>query len=387
MFTCPHCAQDLQPQRGQQGVIYTCPICKGHAVAISILRRIFSPAQVNSIWDEAEKDPAPDGCDCPICRAAMHHVTWSEPARAMTLDLCLRCAFVWFDPQEYEELAPAPPKPHALGEIDMSKLSLDAREALAMQKVREIAQTSNDYGEAPDEAWKTLPAILGLPVEIDGDEPPRAPVATYALTAVISVVTFYTFFLQYSQHVDVFSILGLIPAEMGRFYGLTFVTSFFLHVSLVHLVGNLYFLVTFGRHVEGYLGSWRYLLLMAAAALVGDLTDIACTSQSMAPMIGASGGISGVLAFYAIKFPHARLSILFRYIVYFRWITIPAWVMFAIWILLQFQGAYNQLHQLDNVASLAHLGGVIAGIAFWALWRNLDTKPAAASVGPQITVN
>ncbi len=32
---------------------------------------------------------------------------------------------------------------------------------------------------------------------------------------------------------------GLIPAEFARHYGLTFITSFFLHGGLVHLIGNV----------------------------------------------------------------------------------------------------------------------------------------------------
>jgi membrane associated rhomboid family serine protease len=39
-------------------------------------------------------------------------------------------------------------------------------------------------------------------------------------------------------------------------------------------------------------------------------------------------------------------------------------------------GAWEQIKGIGSVASLAHLGGSAVGVAFWAIWRNLDQKPA-----------
>jgi membrane associated rhomboid family serine protease len=98
------------------------------------------------------------------------------------------------------------------------------------------------------------------------------------------------------------------------------------------------------------------------------------------PCIGASGGISGLIAFYALKFPHARLGILFRYYyVYFKWIQFPAWVAFILWILLQFWGAYKQIAGFSNVSALAHLGGTALGVLLWAVWKKTESQPATTT--------
>lgn len=377
MFACPHCAQALQQQRGPQGVVWSCPACRGHAASLGVLRKVFGPERVATIWGESCRDEVERGCACPVCQGSTARVTWLEQGRPLVVDLCRRCEFVWFDPGEYESLAPAPPPPPPLGQIDETALPPEAREALAMERVRELAR--QEYtSDGPPSEWKSLPALFGFPVEVDDLPAPRAPVATYALGAAIAVVSFWAFYAVFGLHQAVVERFGLVPAHWTRSGGLTLVTSFFLHGSLMHLVGNLYFLVVFGRHVEEYIGSWRWLLLVAVAALLGDFVDIALTSDSTVPLIGASGGISGLLAFYALKFPHARLGLL----VFYRWVNIPSWGAFALWIAFQLWGAYQQLEHVGNVASLAHLGGVVAGLAFWLPWRNLDSKPAPGAISP-----
>jgi membrane associated rhomboid family serine protease len=288
----------------------------------------------------------------------------------LALDVCQRCEFMWFDATEFEAMPPPMPKPRELGDIDESKLPQEMRVKLAEMRVDQMRKTMPDE---PDREWKSIPALFGFPVEMDAAPYARPPWATWLLSAVIVAVSIAAFTrLQYA--VDTY---GLIPAQAWREKGLTFITSFFLHAGIFHLVGNVYFLLIFGCHVEDFLGRWRWLLLVVLAALVGDFCDILIDPHQDIPTIGASGGISGLIAFYALKFPHAQLGFLFRYgYVYFRWIRFPAWVAFLLWVLLQMIGAWEQIKGIGSVASLAHLGGSAVGVAFWAIWRNLDQKPA-----------
>jgi membrane associated rhomboid family serine protease len=138
------------------------------------------------------------------------------------------------------------------------------------------------------------------------------------------------------------------------------------------LLGNLYFFITFGDNVEDYLGHKRFALLLVAATLTGAALHIAINPSSDIPCVGASGGISGLIAFYAFRFPEARLGWLFRMGLYFRWIRIPAWGWFGIWMLFQALGLILQVSGLSRVSAAAHLGGVLAGVLFWALWRKSD---------------
>lgn len=151
--------------------------------------------------------------------------------------------------------------------------------------------------------------------------------------------------------------------------GLTLVTSFFLHGSLLHLIGNGVFLLMFGDNVEDFLGHARYALLLVGASLAGDLIHIFFEPKGELPCIGASGGISGVIMFYALQFPRARLVQMFRFGLVIRWVRFSAWTAILVWIGLQLFGVWEQISGVSNVSALAHLGGAAFGAGFWFLSR------------------
>ena len=85
--------------------------------------------------------------------------------------------------------------------------------------------------------------------------------------------------------------------------------------------------------------------------------------DSSAPLIGASGAISGVLGAFFICNPSARITlVLDPSLIYFlRRLTIrlPAWVFLPMWFFLQLSMGLNG--QASNVAFWAHVGGFLAG--------------------------
>src|SRR5207245_9825902 len=110
----------------------------------------------------------------------------------------------------------------------------------------------------------------------------------------------------------------------------------FLQAGISHLAGNMYFLLAFGHAVENFLRPLRYLVLMSLAALIGELAHIALDPRSQTPCSGASGGIAGVIMFYALNFPRMRLAFLWRLgFAWSRWIRLDAWFVFVLWFLFQ----------------------------------------------------
>jgi len=381
MFTCPNCGSTLTRTQGPKGLFWSCTQCGGRAVAIPVIRAALGNDRVNALWSRAINAPDDTGKSCPICARTMTEVTMGVGSQSLELDVCKRCEFVWFDATEFESIPPPKPKPKEPGEVDDKDLPQAAREAIALYKVQQIAERSRqETGEMPDEGWKTIPAIFGLPVEMESDPLARVPLATLLTALMIAAVSIWGFF----DLDNVVQKFGLIPDEAWRYGGLTFLTSFFLHGGIIHLIGNLYFLIIFGEHVEDYLGRKRWLLLLFLAAIAGDVLHIMFDPRGTNPCIGASGGIAGLIAFYAFKFPHARLGILLRFGLIFipKWIYFPAWVAFGLWLLLQFWGAYAQIAGFSSVSSLAHLGGTAVGVALWYFWRKMELKPATAAARP-----
>jgi len=232
---------------------------------------------------------------------------------------------------------------------------------------------------APEESWKQIAAFLGLPVEFDAPEEQQRPWTTWLLAAAVICASFLAF-----PHLrEVVQCFGLIPAQATRLDGLTFITSFFLHAGIIHLAGNMYFLLAFGHAVENFLRPLRYLAVIALAAIIGDLAHIAFDPHSQIPCIGASGGIAGVITFYALNFPRMRLAFLMRWgFVWFRWIRLPAWFVFVLWILFQLMGALEQKAGMSSVSSAAHLGGAAVGVVAWIVWR----RPKEAGMTKQTSV-
>src|SRR5436309_12913752 len=121
---------------------------------------------------------------------------------------------------------------------------------------------------------------------------------------------------------------------------------------------------------KNFLRPLRYLLLIGMAAIIGDLAHIALDPRSQTPCIGASGGIAGVITFYALNFPRMRLAFLMRLgFVWFRWIRLPAWFGFVLWILFLIIGTLEHIAGMRSVSSAAHLGGAAMGVLAWLVWR------------------
>ncbi|MCV4698554.1 rhomboid family intramembrane serine protease, partial [Escherichia coli] len=61
----------------------------------------------------------------------------------------------------------------------------------------------------------------------------------------------------------------------------------------MHIFGNMLFLLIFGDNLENLLGHIRFLFFYLACGLAAAFAQIATDPNSLIPMLGASGAISG----------------------------------------------------------------------------------------------
>lgn len=367
MFLCPNCGVKLARTLAGPGVYWICPVCHGRAASVSLLRKTVPRGVVNELWQAARSGERPRVRRCPFCGNPMPEIQAAGEQYRKRLDVCVICHCVWFDPHEFEAL---PAIASAPAELPFERtLPQEAREKLALlevEAIRERAARSDTQGEAPEEWWKWIPAVLGMPVEYNANPFVRAPLLTWFCAALIALVSVFSF----SNIGSVIREWGLVPAQAMRYGGLTFITSFFIHAGFAHMLGNVYFLLVFGDNVEEFLGRWRFLLLLFLACLAGGAAHVFFDPRSTVPCVGASGAISGVIAFYSLKFPHARLGILLVYYLWFKWVRVPAYMLFLLWVALQLFLAGEQISGMGQISALAHLGGVVVGICFALLCRN-----------------
>ena len=196
------------------------------------------------------------------------------------------------------------------------------------------------------------------------------PVVTVSLIAANVIIFIYQSLLPSVQVTEFILEYGAVPYYItnGTHFGTIF-SSMFLHGGILHLGGNMLYLFIFGDNIESVLGSLRYLLFYLLCGVAAFASHYLFDLSSQVPMIGASGAISGVLGAYAVRFPHARVSVLLPMIIIWQVITIPAVLVLGFWFVMQlFSGATGSA-QSGWVAWLAHVGGFVAGVLFMLVWK------------------
>jgi len=135
-------------------------------------------------------------------------------------------------------------------------------------------------------------------------------------------------------------------------------TSLFMHGSFLHLFGNMLFLWIFGNNIEDHLGKMKFIFFYFAAGVGASLTHILFNFNSLIPVIGASGAVSGVMGAYLILYPQARVKTLVFIFFFITFVDIPAFVFLIVWFIFQFFYVGGG----SGIAWLAHVGGFIIGI-------------------------
>ncbi|MGD9588448.1 MAG: rhomboid family intramembrane serine protease [Pyrinomonadaceae bacterium] len=143
-----------------------------------------------------------------------------------------------------------------------------------------------------------------------------------------------------------------------------FLSSMFMHGSIAHIFGNMLFLWIFGDNLENLLGHIRFAAFYLVCGFAAAVAQIFMDGDSVIPMLGASGAISGVLGGYVLLFPQRRVrAVIFNFLT-----TVPAFVAIGIWIAYQLILGYMTPAGTGGVAYAAHIGGFVAGVALVKLF-------------------
>lgn len=139
---------------------------------------------------------------------------------------------------------------------------------------------------------------------------------------------------------------------------LTPLSSAFLHSGLLHISFNMLMLLFCGRFVEQAMGAQLMAVLYVVGAYAAAFAQYAVESDSMIPMVGASGAISAILGAYALLFARNKVDPVGPipgHVVRIVWLTL-AWVGIQLMIGVATSG------NLQGIAIFAHIGGFIAGL-------------------------
>lgn len=194
---------------------------------------------------------------------------------------------------------------------------------------------------------------------------------------VLMIACFVAFIVQ--QTADRFwsagllEIFGLVPSSFvlgHRFWQLF--TYAFLHADVMHLFFNLMMLAFIGGELESIWGSAKFLRFyffctVSAGVFYLILQLLFLRGAGLhAPMVGASGGIYGLLMAYGLIFSERVMLFMMLF---------PMKAKHFIWVLagIEFMSTVFSAH--GGLSSFAHLGGMVAGFSYlwgrsaWTVWK------------------
>jgi len=149
--------------------------------------------------------------------------------------------------------------------------------------------------------------------------------------------------------------LGAAQAGGASFAPWQLVTYAFLHGGLTHLAFNMFALYMFGGAIEQVFGMRRYLTYYFVCVVSAALTQLAFAflTGGFYPVVGASGGVFGLLLAYAMYFPNNRVMLIFP--------PIPMRARTFVFVYAALELFLGVSGSQSGVAHFAHLGGMIGG--------------------------
>jgi membrane associated rhomboid family serine protease len=194
------------------------------------------------------------------------------------------------------------------------------------------------------------------------------PLTRAVKTIIISCVVVFLYQL-ISQGItgrsEINLILGLIPILVWRkFFIWQLFTYGFLHGGIFHLFFNMFALWMFGCELERHWGTRVFVKYALVTGIGAGISTVIVSPNLAVPTIGASGLVYGILLAYGLLFPNRLIYLYFLFPLKAKYFVLifGALELYASW-----SGSS------DNIAHLAHLGGMLFGFVYLRYYSLLST--------------
>jgi membrane associated rhomboid family serine protease len=171
----------------------------------------------------------------------------------------------------------------------------------------------------------------------------------------------------------VFAPFELWPLQTGLFRPWQLLTYGFMHDPnlFLHILFNMFAVFMFGSQVEQLFGAKRYLIYyltcMVGAALMQIIVVYAARDLPLAPTVGASGAVFGLLLAFGMAYPRQQL------------IIFPIPVPIQAWLAVTLYGGMELFlgvtRTASGIAHFAHLGGMATGFVLIRYWQSQRRRP------------
>lgn len=143
-------------------------------------------------------------------------------------------------------------------------------------------------------------------------------------------------------------------------------THMFMHGGIQHLIGNMIFLFIFGYNIEKLLGIKKTAALYLVSGLSAVAVFALTSTKGFSSLVGASGAIAGLMGAFAGYYGFKKVRFFYWIVFFFNQIRLPAVIVLVIWLMKEL--LLSRVTE-DNVAYMAHFGGLVAGAICAYLFR------------------
>ncbi len=176
-------------------------------------------------------------------------------------------------------------------------------------------------------------------------------------------VSVYKVFFQLFALQPLLDLNAIQTPISGPFLPWQLITYMFMHGSFGHLFFNMFALWMFGVELENIWGSRKFLIYYFITGIGAGLANllIAPLFADVAPTVGASGAVYGVLVAFGMLFPDRNIYIYF---------LIPIKAKFLVILYMAIEVFYVASQADSGIAHIAHLGGAVVGFIYILLMKN-----------------
>lgn len=364
---CPRCDKPLNKNKRDFGLVFECSECSGKSISLPVLKKFIDEKYINEIWQKKQIQNLADALFCPSCNENMHCNIINEDENQTVIDICSKCLLIWFDKDELRVL---PKKKEEVAKNEqISEKAQKALNSFIIEKelniVRQKRKINESFGRVPPSS--IFHYLLPLK-EYNYHKLVNFPIITYLLSALL----LFIYFVNQNELNEVIAEFGFISNDAFKNGGITILSSFFLHANFSHLLGNLYFLLVFGDNVEDIMSKLRYSIIIITSSISGILLHLFINFDASRPVVGASAGISGIICYYALRFPNVKIGDGFFFVKLY-WFRLPAIVYVGFWFAFQLFGLImSKIGLISNISFSGHIGGALCGILFWYFTKKWD---------------
>jgi membrane associated rhomboid family serine protease len=141
---------------------------------------------------------------------------------------------------------------------------------------------------------------------------------------------------------------------------ISYLTSMFLHIGWLHLIGNMWFLWLAGFILEDRWGRVIYPIFYVLAGIAASLVHTISNPSSVAAALGASGAVAALMGGFLVRFPKLKIHMLWYMLIFRIRFKAPAYWLLPLWVLMEvFYGTL--FGPASGVAHWAHVGGFVFG--------------------------